>query len=103
MFDDRVTVDHQLEKGQYDQCHACRMPITEQDKKSSAYVQGVSCPHCIDIQTDAQRMRFSEREKQVQLSIKRGESHIGVEAVSAQEKNRLAKKELRNRSRDKQR
>jgi len=28
VFDDRVTVNHQLERGQYDQCHACRMPIT---------------------------------------------------------------------------
>ncbi|MCZ6503782.1 MAG: rhodanese-related sulfurtransferase [Gammaproteobacteria bacterium] len=97
VFDDRVTVDHQLEKGQYDQCHACRMPITEQDKKSNAYVQGLSCPHCIDLTTNDQRIRFSEREKQVQLAKKRGESHIGADAVSAQEKNRLAKKELRDR------
>ena len=32
VFDDRVAVNHQLEKGQYDQCHACRYPITEEDK-----------------------------------------------------------------------
>jgi len=97
VFDDRVTVDHQLQKGQYDQCHACRMPITEQDKKSNAYIQGLSCPHCIDTQTNVQRQRFSEREKQVQLAKKRGESHIGADTVSAQEKNRLAKKELGDR------
>ena len=102
VFDDRVTVDHQLEKGQYNQCHACRMPITEQDKKSSAYIQGLSCPHCIDLITNDQRLRFSEREKQVQLAKKRGESHIGAGAARAQEKNRLAKKELRNKSRNRQ-
>lgn len=99
VFDDRVTVDQQLEKGQYDQCHACRMPISEQDKRSNAYVQGLSCPHCIDKQTDTQRMRFREREKQVQLAKQRGESHIGAGAVAAQEKNTLAKKALKNRTR----
>jgi len=26
VFDDRVAVNHDLEKGQYDQCHACRHP-----------------------------------------------------------------------------
>lgn len=96
VFDSRVTVDHQLEKGQYDQCHACRMPITEQDKKSNAYVQGLSCPHCVDTHTDDQRQRFKERERQVQLSIRRGECHIGADAFSTQEKNRLTKKEFRN-------
>lgn len=33
VFDSRVAVDHNLEKGSYDQCYACRMPITEEDKK----------------------------------------------------------------------
>ncbi len=40
VFDDRVTVDHQLRKGHYDQCHACRFPITEEDKVSSLYQPG---------------------------------------------------------------
>ena len=77
VFDDRVTVDHQLEKGSYDQCHACRLPITEQDKSSEHYQQGVSCPHCFDKTSDKQRQRFSEREKQIQLAKRRGESHLG--------------------------
>jgi UPF0176 protein len=34
VFDNRVTVNHKLEKGNYDQCHACRRPITEEDKDS---------------------------------------------------------------------
>ena len=32
VFDNRVTVNHQLQKDDYDQCHACRRPITEDDK-----------------------------------------------------------------------
>lgn len=95
VFDDRVTVDHQLERGQYDQCHACRMPITAQDKKSNAYVQGVSCPFCIDKHSDSQRERFREREKQVQLAKQRGEFHIGADAVIAQQKHKSEKLKLK--------
>ena len=77
VFDNRVAVNHKLEKGQYDQCNACRMPITETEKASEAYVQGVSCPHCIDSISDKQRRRFEERERQMLLAAKRGEAHIG--------------------------
>ena len=91
VFDNRVSVDHSLEKGSYDQCHACRLPITEDDKKSERFIQGVSCPHCFDKKTEAQRKRFSEREKQVQLARARGEEHIGSAAEKAGIKNREIK------------
>ena len=81
VFDERVTVNHQLEKGSYDQCNACRLPITEADKISDKYQQGVSCPHCFDKVTIEQRARFSEREKQMALAKKRGESHLGEDAA----------------------
>ncbi len=81
VFDNRVSVDHSLEKGSYDQCHACRLPITEADKKSDQYQQGVSCPHCFDKNSDEQRQRFIEREKQVQLAKTRGEEHIGSDVA----------------------
>ena len=38
VFDDRVTVNHALEVGDYDQCYACRLPITEDDKRSEHYL-----------------------------------------------------------------
>lgn len=72
VFDDRVTVNHQLERGQYDQCHACRRPITEDDKQRPEYERGVSCPQCIDTVTEEQRARFAERERQVRLARERG-------------------------------
>jgi len=81
VFDERVTVNHQLKKGSYDQCNACRLPITEVDKISEKYQQGVSCPHCFDKVTLEQRARFSEREKQMALAKKRGESHLGEDAA----------------------
>jgi len=91
VFDNRVSVDHSLEKGSYDQCHACRLPITEDDKKSKKYIQGVSCHHCFDKKTDEQRARFMEREKQVQLAKVRGEEHIGSEVAKASTKHRAIK------------
>ncbi len=81
VFDDRVTVDHQLQKGHYDQCHACRLPITDEDKASDHYEKGVSCPHCYEKLSPQQRQRFAEREKQMQLAAQRGEFHMGSEVV----------------------
>ncbi len=91
VFDERVTVNLDLKKGDYDQCHACRMPITEADKLHVTYQKGVSCPHCYDKITEEQKLRFSQREKQIQLAKARGETHIGSEAASAL----LAKREAK--------
>lgn len=91
VFDDRVAVSHNLEKGQYDQCHACRFPITENDKLNSHYIQGVSCPKCYDKLSDEQKMRFAEREKQVQLAKARGEQHIGSDSRIAAAQHRQEK------------
>lgn len=77
VFDERVAVDHDLQKSKFDQCHACRYPITEEDKQSEFYQQGVSCPRCHHLLTDKQKQRFAEREKQSQLAKLRGEQHIG--------------------------
>jgi UPF0176 protein len=91
VFDDRVAVDHQLNKGQYDQCHACRMPITEDDKQRSEYQKGVSCHNCINEVTDEQRARYAEREKQINLANKRGQAHIGSDAAKTLQQNRNVK------------
>jgi UPF0176 protein len=88
VFDNRVSVNHALQKGSYDQCHACRLPITETDRQSEKYQQGVSCPACFDSSTESQRKRFVEREKQVQLANMRGETHIGSSVIDT---NRLRK------------
>ena len=77
VFDNRVTVNHQLEQGSYDQCHACRMPITEKDKNREQYQRGVSCHYCFDKQSKEQVKRYAERERQIQLAKHRGEKHLG--------------------------
>lgn len=99
VFDDRVAVNHDLEKGQYDQCHACRHPITQGDKTSEFYIPGVSCHRCYTDLSDEQKQRFSEREKQVQLAKQRGESHIGSESREAAQRNRLEKQKLKEQQR----
>lgn len=104
VFDERVTVDHALRRGQYDQCHACRRPITNEDKQSEYYVSGVSCPHCHDETTAAQRKRFEEREKQIQLAANRHEPHIGdggdIDAVRTHRRARKLDEKNRQRASD---
>jgi len=78
VFDNRVTVNHKLEKGNYDQCHACRRPITEEDKDREFYQKGVSCHHCYDKHSKEQVKRYAERERQMQLAAQRSEAHIGA-------------------------
>lgn len=84
VFDNRVAVDHTLEKGSYDQCHGCRHPITEDDKASKYYVLGVSCPRCYQTLTEAQKMRFNERQKQIELAKTRNEVHLGASPPARQ-------------------
>ena len=82
VFDSRVSVDHDLEKGSYDQCYACRFPIDDAQKASDLYVPGVSCPRCHDAHSDQQKERFTERQKQIALAKARGQAHIGADAAA---------------------
>ncbi|MDO6563417.1 rhodanese-related sulfurtransferase [Amphritea sp. 1_MG-2023] len=95
VFDNRVTVNHQLEKGSYDQCHACRLPLTEEQMQSEQYQAGISCPNCYDSLSDEQRERFMERQKQMQLAQQRGEAHIGADANDSSHKRRELKQQRR--------
>ncbi len=77
VFDQRVSVGHGLEEGEYELCYACRRPILPADKTRPEFEVGVSCHQCIDEQTEAQKAAFRERQKQVELAKKRGMQHIG--------------------------
>ncbi|MDX1757824.1 MAG: rhodanese-related sulfurtransferase [Marinobacter sp.] len=97
VFDDRVTVNHRLERGEFDQCHACRRPITEEDKQRPEYEQGVSCHQCIDSLTEEQKARFAERERQIRLAEQRGETHVGGEAARVIDERKKRKRAERAR------
>ncbi len=101
VFDNRVSVNHKLQAGSYQQCNACRMPITGQDLESPHYQPGVSCPHCHDKTSDVQRQRFAQREKQMQLARTRGMTHLGDAAREQRRINRDLKLHLKNAQRSK--
>lgn len=77
VFDGRVSVGHGLVPGAYDTCHACRRPLSEQDKLRPEYERGASCHRCCNEYTEADRARFRERQRQMDLAEARGERHIG--------------------------
>ena len=77
VFDDRVAVDCELKDGNYIQCHACRNPLSAQEIESETYIEGVSCPKCINKISNKKIEGLKERQKQIGLAKKRGEDHIG--------------------------
>jgi UPF0176 protein len=109
VFDNRVAVNHKLEKGIYDQCHGCRYPITEEDMRSEKYMPGVSCPRCYASLTEEQKVRFAERQRQIQLAKERNQGHLGVlpperqlrrqqKEEKREEQRRLSQQEVHNPS-----
>lgn len=79
VFDQRVSVGHGLEEGDYELCYACRRPILPEDKEKPEFELGVSCHQCVDEQSDKQKAAFRERQKQVALAKARGMKHLGME------------------------
>ena len=77
VFDQRVAIKHGLEVGDYDQCYACRYPLSQDDMKSEQYTPGISCPHCYNTHTEDKLKSLTERQKQVILAKERGRYHIG--------------------------
>ena len=77
VFDERVSIQHGLVEGNYSMCHACRMPIDDDDMKSKKYSEGISCPHCYATHSEERKERFAERQKQIKLAKIRNEKHLG--------------------------
>ena len=76
VFDNRISLNHNLKPGSYSICSGCRNPISKQDKKSKKYEEGVSCPKCHDTHTNTQKDRFRMRQKQINVAKKTGNRHI---------------------------
>jgi UPF0176 protein len=77
VFDNRVTVDHDLAEGDFEVCPACRMPLTEEDRRSPLFELHVSCPRCHDRLTEKKREGLLERARQIELAAERGAHHLG--------------------------
>jgi len=78
VFDERVSVVHELKSGNYELCRGCRHPISPEDKASELFVLGVSCPHCHDSKTETKKQGLSERQRQIELAKRRNQAHIGA-------------------------
>ena len=79
VFDHRVAVNEELEKGNYELCYGCGQPLSPEERQSEKYEAGVSCPYCYDHLTQQQRDRFWERRRQQELAKQRNQKHIGAE------------------------
>jgi UPF0176 protein len=66
VFDQRVAVREGLVIGTHEMCQSCGHPISEADKTSPHYQEGVSCPYCCDRLTQEKRSQ-----KEARSSVKR--------------------------------
>ncbi len=71
VFDKRVSVGHGLEAGAFTTCHACRRPLAPEDRARPEFEAGARCHNCADEHTEADRERFRERHRQLQLAAGR--------------------------------
>lgn len=78
VFDNRVAVDKNLDRGRYEMCYGCRMPVSPEDKESPMYEDGISCPRCYGDLTEKKRQNLQERQFQINLAESRHEQHIGI-------------------------
>ena len=68
VFDQRVAVQHGLEAGTHEMCRSCGHPISEADKASPAYEDGIACSYCINSLTEDKRSRQAARHQQAHKS-----------------------------------
>lgn len=80
VFDERVSVRHDLTPGEHALCHACGRPVSPEGRQHKDYVEGISCAACIGDMTDDQRARLAERQRQIDLAKARGEKHLASAA-----------------------
>jgi UPF0176 protein len=72
VFDNRVSVQNEMKPGTYELCHACRNPLSLQDRSSKEYVRGISCPKCINKISKEKKLKLKERNKQIEIAKKKG-------------------------------
>ena len=80
VFDERVTVNKDLQPGNYLQCFGCRRPLSSKDLESEYYEKGVSCHNCFNSSSLKDKERFAQRQLQIDLAEERGHLHMGANA-----------------------
>ncbi len=84
VFDRRVSLEHGLVTGNHVICGGCRYPISPNDMKGDAYEPGVSCQNCFDKTTATDKRRFRERQKQIDLALKRRSNQRPIDFPEAE-------------------
>ena len=75
VFDNRVSVNKELDKGSYEQCYGCRQPITKQDMKLKSYKKGATCKYCINLKSITKIQSSSTRQNQIDIAEKNNTKH----------------------------
>ena len=78
VFDERVSVGHGLASAMPNSAAPAAIRFPPEERKSLKFQEGISCERCFDSRSEADRQRFAERQKQVELAESRGRGrHIG--------------------------
>lgn len=99
VFDDRVAVGHDLKPQDFLLCHACRQPLSPEDRAHPDYELGVQCAYCVNERSEAERNRARERQKQMQLAKEQGVAHLGDQAAIDADNRRKTKKQIKEEQR----
>lgn len=81
VFDQRIAVRHGLAVGTHEMCRSCGYPISEADKTSPHYQEGISCPYCFDSLSEDKRARQKQRQRQFEL-VKNRAKDFSVPALN---------------------
>jgi len=65
VFDQRVALDSKLATTPYVLCFACQQPLDQNDRRSSKYVPGQSCPHCFRTPDQVLTDQIERRHEQI--------------------------------------
>ncbi len=71
VFDQRVSVKHNLIPGSYSLCYACRRPLSNSEKLYDHYEEGVSCHRCYNQHSTERKDGFRERQRQIYLNAQK--------------------------------
>jgi len=79
VFDQRTAVTYGLKPSEkYEQCHACRHPLTPQDRQHPNFQPGTVCPYCRDDpDREMRRRRYETRQMHLKVAQEKGIVHLG--------------------------
>mmetsp|Transcript_36305 Transcript_36305/g.67641 ORF Transcript_36305/g.67641 Transcript_36305/m.67641 type:complete len:677 (+) Transcript_36305:79-2109(+) len=100
VFDQRVSVKHNVQPGTYSQCRSCRMPLSQEDsqKNNPTFLEGIHCRFCVDSLTDKKRASLEERNRQIKLSAENKSNHLGLQMSDIKAKRSSKRKKLNHQT-----